>query len=148
MNAKDNRERTPLHDAAGYGNDKVVELLIERGAKVDAKDKRGTTVLYCAASATKDSKEVVELLLAAGADINVKSTEEPEEGFGLLHAAIKNSNPRVVELLIAKGLDINAETAHGRTPLELARDMTRLGSEAKKKRKVIVEILLKHGAKQ
>ncbi len=147
VNAKDSRGRTPLHDAAGYGNDQMVELLIERGAQVDVKDKRGTTALYSAASGTKDSKETVELLLAAGADINIKRTAEPDKGFGILHAAIKNSNPRVVEMLITKGLDINAETATGRTPLELARDTTRLGSTAKRKRKVIVDMLLKHGAK-
>jgi ankyrin repeat protein len=136
-----------LHDAAGNGNEQMVALLIERGAQVDVKDKRGTTALYSAASGTKDSKEAVELLLAAGADINVKRTAEPDQGFGLLHVAIKNSNPRVVELLIAKGLDINAEPATGRNPLELARDTTRLSSSAKRKRKVIVEMLLKHGAK-
>ena len=147
VNARDSRGRTPLHDAAGYGNDKMVELLIERGAQVDVKDKRGTTALYCAASGTKDSKETVELLLAAGADINIKRTAEPEDGFGLLHTAVKNSNPRVVELLISKSLDINSETTTGRTPLELARDTTRLSSSAKRKRKIIVEMLLKHGAK-
>ncbi len=146
VNARDSRGRTPLHDAAGGGNDRMVELLIERGAQVDVKDKRGTTALYSAASGTKDSKEAVELLLTAGADINVERTAEPDKGFGLLHTAVKNSNPRVVELLIAKGLDVNAETATGRTPLELARDTTRLSSSAKKKRKVIVEMLLKHGA--
>ncbi len=62
--------------------------------------------------------------------------------------ASKDSNERVVEFLIAKGLDINAETADGRTPLELARDTTRLSNAAKKRRKAIVELLLKHGAQE
>ncbi|MDH4241512.1 MAG: ankyrin repeat domain-containing protein, partial [Phycisphaerae bacterium] len=146
INAKDSRGRTPLHDAAGNGNDQTVELLIERGAQVDVKSDTGATPLYLAASGTKDSKEAVELLLAAGADIKVQRTTKPDQGFGLLHVAIKNSNERVVEFLIAKGLDINAETADGRTPLELARDTTRLGSAAKKRRKTIVELLLRHGA--
>ncbi|MHC4545322.1 MAG: ankyrin repeat domain-containing protein, partial [Planctomycetota bacterium] len=148
INAKDKYGRTPLHTAAGNGNDRMVELLIERGAQVDVKDSRGTTALYWAASGTKNSKEAIQLLLAAGADINVKRTTKPNEGFGLLHVASKNSNERVVEFLIAKGLDINAETATGRTPLELARDTTRLGSAAKKRRKAIVDLLHKHGAKE
>jgi cytohesin len=148
VNAKDSRGRTPLHDAAGRGNDQMVELLITAGAQVDVKADTGATPLYLAASGTKDSKEAVELLLAAGADINVKRTAEPDQGYGLLHTAIKNSNPRVVELLIAKGLDINAESATGRTPLELARDTARLGTAAKRRRKAIVELLLKHGAEE
>ena len=126
----------------------MVELLIERGAQVDVKDSKGTTALYWAASGSKNSKESIQLLLAAGADINVKRSAEPDVGFGLLHVASKYSNERVVEFLIAKGLDINAETATGRTPLELAKDTTRLGSAAKKRRKAIVELLLKHGANQ
>ena len=126
----------------------MVELLIERGAQVDVKANTGATPLYLAASGSKNSKETIQLLLAAGADINVKRTTKPNEGFGLLHIASKDSNERVVDFLIAKGLDINAETATGRTPLELARDTTRLGSAAKKRRKAIVELLLKHGANQ
>jgi ankyrin repeat protein len=143
INAKDKYGRTPLHDAAGNDNDQTVELLIERSAQVDVKDNSGVTPLYLAASGTK---EAVELLLAAGADINIKRTTKPDEGFGLLHVASKNSNKRVVEFLITKGLDINAETADGRTALELARDTIRLGSAAKKRRKAIVELLLRHGA--
>ncbi|MHC4112111.1 MAG: ankyrin repeat domain-containing protein, partial [Planctomycetota bacterium] len=148
VNAKNEYGRTPLHTAAGGGNEQMVELLIERGAQVDVKDSRGTTALYWAASGSKNSKESIQLLLAAGADINVKCTTKPNEGFGLLHIASKDSNERVVEFLIAKGLDINAETADGRAPLELARDTTRLGTAAKKRRKAIVELLLKHGAKE
>ena len=115
---------------------------------MDVKDSIGTTALYWAASGTKNSKESIQLLLAAVADINVKRTTKPDEGFGLLHVASKSSNELVVEFLIAKGLDINAETADGRTPLELARDTTRLASAAKKRRKAIVELLLRHGANQ
>ena len=148
INAKDKYGRTPLHTAAGNGNDQMVELLIERGAQVDVKANTGATPLYLAASGSKNSKETIQLLLAAGADINVKRTTKPNEGFGLLHIASKDSNERVVEFLIAKGLDINAETTDGRTPLELARDTTRLGTTAKRRRKAIVELLLKHGANQ
>lgn len=115
---------------------------------MDVKANTGATPLYLAASGSKNSKETIQLLLAAGADINVKRTTKPNEGFGLLHIASKDSNERVVEFLIAKGLDINAETTDGRTPLELARDTTRLGTTAKRRRKAIVELLLKHGANQ
>jgi ankyrin repeat protein len=57
--------RTPLHDAAGNGNDQTVGLLIAAGADVNAKTSKGITAL----SLTKEKghKEVVEFLLKHGA---------------------------------------------------------------------------------
>lgn len=40
--------RTPLHQAVKSGNPKCVLLLIEGGAKVNAKDEKGTTPLLLA----------------------------------------------------------------------------------------------------
>jgi len=48
-----------------------VELLLKKGANVNAKDKYGGTALMYAA--VKGHKEVVELLIENGADVNAKN---------------------------------------------------------------------------
>ena len=50
VNAKDDKERTPLMSAAYRGYLEVVKLLLEKGADVKAKDKGGLTALMFAAS--------------------------------------------------------------------------------------------------
>jgi ankyrin repeat protein len=41
VDAKDERGRTPLHLVAGNRYTAVVHLLVEKGANIDAKDKKG-----------------------------------------------------------------------------------------------------------
>lgn len=96
VNAKDIFGLTPLHSVAG-GMDKkyyrevvfvfsnamvtydvnagveIAELLIAKGANVNAKDKEGYTPLHWAA--TQGRKGVVEVLILNGADVNAKSKE-------------------------------------------------------------------------
>lgn len=71
-------------------------------------------------------KEVVESLLAEGADI--KATDE--KGMTPLHLAAMGGHKHVVELLLAKGADVNAKEEGGVTPLHVGalggRDVTEL----------------------
>ncbi len=48
VNAADNQGQTALHGAAQKGWDQVVQFLVDRGAKLDVKDKRGHTPLDAA----------------------------------------------------------------------------------------------------
>ncbi len=43
INAKDSRGLTPLHEAARWGWNDVVQFLVENGADLNAKDSRGNT---------------------------------------------------------------------------------------------------------
>ena len=45
VNTKNHMGWTPLHNAAGFGQNEVAELLIAKGADVNAKDKDGATPL-------------------------------------------------------------------------------------------------------
>jgi ankyrin repeat protein len=43
VNIADNRGQTPLHGAVFWGWNDLVQFLADRGAKLDAKDRRGMT---------------------------------------------------------------------------------------------------------
>ena len=63
---------TPLMMAARTGSVPVIELLLERGARIDAREKlRGTTALMWAVA--NSNTDAVRLLIARGADVNARS---------------------------------------------------------------------------
>ena len=95
---------TPLQLAARYSHNEIVELLIDNGADVNAKDVNGNTPLHLAALFGR--KEVVELLIANGAAVNVKGGNLG--GMPLHHAAFEG-HKEIVELLLAKSADVNAK---------------------------------------
>lgn len=63
---------TPLHHAAAGGYLSICELLIEKGAEVNAKDDDGETALHTAARG--GHLETVKFLVEKGADISLRST--------------------------------------------------------------------------
>ena len=79
-----------------------MQLLIERGANVDARAINGSTPLYYAAEA--DRPKAVRLLLDHGADSNIPG----RRGERRLAAAAVNGNADAVALLIKRGADPNA----------------------------------------
>ena len=120
-----------IYDAVVQGNlGKVKNLLANKPELVNIKDSEWKwTPLFWAAQ--KGHKDVVELLIAKGADVNAKG----EYGNTPLHRA--TSRKEIAELLIANGADINARDYEGDTPLDIA---LRKGNED------VAELLRKHGA--
>ena len=106
-------ERKPLHLAAYEGHKQIAELLISKGADVNAKDKSGWTPLALATIYSVGHKEIVELLIAEGADVNVKGDRDATP----LHGAASRGHKQIAELLIAKGADVNAKAFGDATPL-------------------------------
>ena len=118
---------TPLHYAS---TKEIVELLIAKGADVNAKSSDGSTPLHDAAYYGRTV--IAELLIAKGADVNA----EDEVGLTPLHRA--NLTKEIAELLIAEGADVNAKEKYGETPLNWA---ILLGQTA------TADLLRKHGGK-
>ena len=96
---------TPLHEAIEGDNFEGVRLLLERGARVDALDFEGRSVLHKASR--KVDPIITEALLRAGADLGTKngSGETP------LDVAIAWRQDEVVRLLIRHGAS-NTNPAH------------------------------------
>src|SRR5499426_1941968 len=73
VNGKDAGGSTALHHAAGYGPVGDLQLLIDKGADVNAKNRRGSTPLHWAIH----DEAKVRLLLSKGANVNAKQGTLP-----------------------------------------------------------------------
>ncbi|HEX2045767.1 MAG TPA: ankyrin repeat domain-containing protein [Gaiellaceae bacterium] len=110
---------TPLHLAAFFRHPQTAQLLVERGAPVDAvarNEEIVVTPLHSAAAARQT--ETAGLLLERGADPNARQAG----GFTPLHAAAQHGDAALAELLIAHGADPAAAADDGRTAAAFARE--------------------------
>jgi hypothetical protein len=94
--------------SAASGNTAVLELMIEGGAALDAKDAAGNTALVAAAMA--EQRDCVEILLRAGADPNGANMSGE---WTPLHAAAFKQAAAIAMLLLNHGADPEAPDAHG-----------------------------------
>jgi ankyrin repeat protein len=106
---------TALFAAAQAGKDRVLLLLIKRGANINARDNSGMTPLYKAA--LEKRTPMVKLLLEHNADVNAAD----QEGLSLLMRAASTGNFRLARLLVEHGADRWATDPAGRTPSDIAR---------------------------
>ena len=124
-----NRGLEPIHNAASFGHCNVIELLIEKGANVNAVDRWAWTPLH--ESCTRDKLDVAALLIRRGADVTRKNCDGKSpldlcaEGSDLralltgdyrkselLEAAKKGDEKTLMQLLTP--LNVNAQATDGR----------------------------------
>ncbi|EFX05479.1 ankyrin repeat-containing protein [Grosmannia clavigera kw1407] len=94
-----------------FGCSSAAELLLNRGADVNAANSNGRTPLSHAAR--NGHKTTVNLLLNRGANINAADSD----GQTPLHDAVWNGNETTIKLLLDRGADINAADSDDWTPL-------------------------------
>lgn len=115
VNAVGERGTSALAAAARNGHIDVMQLLLNRGARVEQVDDFGETPLISAASAFWDQTEAIRLLIQAGADPNARRRNpRGRSGDIALHYAKSAS---VAQVLVDAGSDLNARDSEGNSPL-------------------------------
>eukprot|EP00752_Nemacystus_decipiens_P008626 g7703.t1 len=128
---------TALHDAAVEGHDEILAALLRSGADKNSLDSEGRTPL--AVAAANDHLAAVEILLAAGTDLTIRTTDD--DHYSAFDTAAMWGHARVVEAFLRLGQDaraLNAET--GMNALHVACFHRYRGLHD------VVDLLLRHGA--
>lgn len=107
-------KNTPLHIAASRDHGSVVEVLLDAGAVLEARNRLSNTPLH--AAVLGDNKSVLQLLIKAGADVAAKNNS----GETPLHLAVTRRMASMVKVLLAAGAPLEARNKRGATPLWLA----------------------------
>jgi ankyrin repeat protein len=87
----------PLHFAAADGDVESVELLLDRGAKINAATEDGWTALHFAC--LQGDEGLVQLLLDRGADVSMTTAT----GLSASSIAMSEGDREIVELLLDRG---------------------------------------------
>jgi len=119
-----NKQRDyPIHTSATYGNENILQWIIDNGMSVNISNAAGYTPLLNVARVGNSA--LARKLLVRGADVNVKVSREDTRTS--LHAACLSGNVDVARLLLENGADPNSCTSTDkRTPLHWAAQLGHL----------------------
>ena len=123
---------TVLLLASSHGHTQLVELLLKRGAEVDARDSGGHTALMAAAR-WGHNVHLVETLLRRSVSVDLQC----EAGFTALICAASGGREQVANALLQHGAEVDLQTNEGHTALM---------SAAVKGHERVADLLLKNGA--
>lgn len=103
----DVNELSPFHKAIAQGNMGTIKILLDLGIDIEDYSPGGEPPLMLAASRSR--YDVIELLLARGANVDSTSTNPLalSKGWTTLMHAVRNGDHAAVQQLIANGADVN-----------------------------------------
>ena len=145
---------TALHISAAAKDTRLVEELLDRGADVRAKNRRGAEPLHYAVDGGPNSPiwnpdaqaRIIRLLIQSGADPNALD----KSGVAPLHRAVRNRCADAVKALVQGGADLRFPNRQVSTALLLAKLNTgKSGSgsaAAKLQQQEILRFLVDNGA--
>jgi hypothetical protein len=135
VNIQDHDKVSMLHIAAQSGNLDLIKLLIEAGAKINAKDNQGRTPILMIESDNEENfLKIFKLFIAKGADVNTR--DKVESGMTLLMKACESDSLKGVKFLLEAGANPNLKDEDGETAM------------MKTKSEEIKKLLKKYGAKK
>ena len=95
-------------------NMRVIEVLLQNGAKVDKKNNNNETPLHYAIK--ENNSKMIELLLQHGANVDEMNGDNETP----LHYALRmNGNRKIVELLLQKGANVQLKNKQDKTPKDI-----------------------------
>jgi len=144
-----------LTESAQKGDLEDIKTQIENGASVDARTESlggnhtGTPAIMLAADYNR--KEVIELLIAEGADVDASNGLGSLFTYNALTSAVREGNMDIIKILLEAGADINSWSSTGKTALDFSLgsgDMDRHKDDKEyKHREDVTKYLKEQGAK-
>lgn len=124
VNISTNEGNTALIEAAG-NSPEIFDLLLEKGADLNAKKKDGTGAYYnCMIGLVLKGHNTLQVvakhLLSNGANVDEAPVSGDLQGFTPLIFAARGNKIDVVNFLIENGANVNAKNVKEQTPLSLA----------------------------
>lgn len=118
LNSTDGSGNTPLHYASEWHLNEAIVTLIQKGAKVDARNGNGESAVYSAVKGGDDSPSTINVLVSNGVIIDSKNALGRDNlGNTPLHAAVKWNGFNTAKTLVALGVDVDAQNLSGKTAL-------------------------------
>lgn len=119
-------DATPLHLAVQQPSLEIAELLVAKGADVNAKDaNESTPIIWALMGGTTSNLEMLAFLVKKGADVNSADVRLNTP----LHRASSNENPKAIRFLLEHGAKATNQNLNGKVPADLGKAASKAAFE-------------------
>jgi len=117
IDIRDKEQRTPLINASFYGNEALLEWLLENGADIDAQDVNGFTALHFACQ--EGHLQCVKILLNRKSNINNLDKYGNTAAWVTIMNWKSGENLPILKELYKNGADLNIKNNAGNSAIEI-----------------------------